>query len=82
MNSHPTPSDISKYPDLVRIVEEAEAAKTPRELTRDDKIVAILVPTAPTKANKWKKIHATFGSWSDLPTDEMIEKTIKVINNM
>jgi hypothetical protein len=40
--THPTPIDISNMPDLVRIAEEVEATKTPRELVRDNKPVALL----------------------------------------
>ncbi len=32
--THPTPIDITNMPDLVRIAEEVEATKTPRELRR------------------------------------------------
>ena len=31
-------------PDLLDLVEEVEATKTPRELRRDDKVVAVLSP--------------------------------------
>jgi hypothetical protein len=31
-------------PDLLDLVEEVEATKTPRELKRDDKVVAVLSP--------------------------------------
>ena len=59
-------------PDLARIVEEVAATKTPRELTRDNKIVAVLSPAISKNTEKWEKIRATFGSWSDLDTDELI----------
>ena len=44
MEAHPTPIDISTMPDLVQIVEEVAATKKPRELKRDNKIVAVLMP--------------------------------------
>jgi antitoxin (DNA-binding transcriptional repressor) of toxin-antitoxin stability system len=69
--SSPTPIDITNIPDLVRIAEEVEATKKPRELRRDNKPVALLTPIPENKA-KWKKIKATFGSWSDLDADELI----------
>jgi len=69
--THPTPIDISNLPDLVRIAEEVEATKTPRELVRDNKPVALLTPIYGSKA-KWEKIKATFGSWNDLDADELI----------
>ena len=49
MHKHQTPIDISSNPDLIRLVEEVEATKKPRTLTRDNKIVAVLVPV--TKAD-------------------------------
>ena len=61
-------------PDLARLVEEVEATKKPRELKRDDKVVAVLTPAPSDNKEKWKQIQATFGSWNDLPTDEIIEK--------
>src|SRR5438034_1563586 len=69
--THPTPIDITNMPDLVRIAEEVEATKTPRELVRDNKPVALLTPIYGSKA-KWEKIKATFGSWNDLDADELI----------
>jgi hypothetical protein len=38
------PVDISNMPELLDLVEEVEATKTPRELKRDDKVVAVLSP--------------------------------------
>src|ERR1043166_6015297 len=39
-----TPVDISTMPELLDLVEEVEATKTPRELKRDNKVVAVLSP--------------------------------------
>jgi hypothetical protein len=44
MSNNITPIDISNMPDLLDLVEEVEATKTPRELKRDDKVVAVLSP--------------------------------------
>jgi hypothetical protein len=44
MSSNITPIDISNMPELLDLVEEVEATKTPRELKRDDKVVAVLSP--------------------------------------
>ena len=71
MSRHVTPIDISNIPELLNLVEEVEATKTPRELRRDNKPVALLTPILKSKEN-WKKIKATFGSWSDLNADELI----------
>ena len=59
-------------PDLARIVEEVAATKKPRELKRENKIVAVLSPTISENKEKWETIRATFGSWSDLDADELI----------
>ena len=58
-------------PDLLDLVEEVEASKKPRELRRDNKPVALLTPIYENK-EKWKKIQAAFGSWSDLDADELV----------
>ena len=58
-------------PDLLDLVEEVEATKKPRALMRDNKPVALLTPIVKHK-EKWKKIKAAFGSWSDLDTEEII----------
>ena len=42
--TNPTPIDITNMPDLVRIAEEVEATKTPRELKRANKTIAVLMP--------------------------------------
>jgi hypothetical protein len=50
-NSIP-PIDISNMPDLLDLVEEIEATKTPRELKRDDKVVAVVSPVVQKKVNQ------------------------------
>ena len=53
MSSNLTPIDISNMPELLDLVEEVEATKTPRELKRDDKVVAVLSPVVQKqKANQ------------------------------
>src|SRR5207248_10839066 len=49
---HPTPIDITNMPDLVRIAEEVEATKTPRELKRENKTVAVIMPARKAPAKK------------------------------
>jgi hypothetical protein len=71
MSKNLTPIDISKMPDLLDLVEEVEATKKPRELRRNNKPVAVLTPIIET-GEKWQKIKAAFGSWSDLDADELI----------
>ena len=70
-NTH-TPIDISNMPDLARLVEEVAATQQPRELKRDNQIVAVISPATAKNTAKWKAIRATFGSWSDLDADELI----------
>jgi hypothetical protein len=79
MSKHLTPIDISKMPDLLDLVEEAEATKKPRELKRGNKVVAVLSPFV-----GWEKYTpspddlqsslAAIGSWSDIDADELIGK--------
>ena len=77
---HPTPIDITNMPDLVRIAEEVEATKTPRELKRENKTVAVIVPAkkAPLrkKREKTKADYEAFlsaaGGWKDIDTDKLI----------
>jgi len=71
MSSTLTSVDISNMPDLLDLVEEVEATKEPRALLRDNKPVALLTPIVENK-EKWEKIKATFGSWSDLDADKLI----------
>ena len=65
------PVDISNMPDLLDLVEEVKATNKPRALMRDNKPVALLTPIVKNK-EKWEKIKATFGSWSDLDPDKLI----------
>ena len=72
---HPTPIDISNMPELVRIAEEVEATKTPRELKRQNKTVAVIMPATPatpSKTHTWEQTQKTFGSWNDVDADAMI----------
>src|SRR6266480_472557 len=69
---HPTPIDISNIPELVRIAEVVEATKTPRELKRQNKTVAvIMLAESPmlSKKHTWEQIQKTFGSWNDVDAD-------------
>ena len=49
MSSNITPIDISHMPELLDLVEDVEATKTPRALKRDDKVVAVLSPVVQKK---------------------------------
>jgi len=78
MAAHPTPIDISTMPDLVQIVEEVAATKTPRELKRDNQIVAVLVPSDTKRKTSIQEALALAGAWKDLPSDEMEEKLDRI----
>ena len=84
MSGNLTPIDISNIPELLDLVEEVEATKKPRELKRDDKVVAVLSPVVqkekdvPRPTNSaWQKSLAAIGSWSDLDPDKLIADIYK-----
>ena len=66
-------------PELIRIAEEVETTKTPRELRRENKTVAVITPvTGARKAKKQKaKTKADYeafksaaGGWKDLDVEK------------
>jgi hypothetical protein len=57
MSRHLTPIDISKMPDLVRIVEDMKDAKEPRILKKGSALVAMLMPME-TAAQRHQTIDA------------------------
>src|SRR5438270_10192783 len=78
---HPTPIDITTMPDLARIVEEVEATKTPRELRRENKPVALITPVTGAKKAKQQKaktkkdyeaFKSSAGGWKDVDTDKLL----------
>src|SRR5213080_923512 len=78
---HPTPIDISNMPELVRIAEEVEATKTPRELKRDNKPIALITPITQSKPQRKKRgktkadyeaFKSAAGGWKDIDTDKLI----------
>ncbi len=74
MSTNPTPIDISKMPDLVDLVEEVKATKTPRELRRGNTPVAVITPILEHEA-EWDTIKTSLdaiGSWSDIDADKAI----------
>ncbi len=83
MATHTTPIDISTMPDLVQIVEEVAATKQPRELKRDNTIVAVLTPVE-TKRKHQKNQQAIeetlalAGAWKDIPSDDMEEQLHRI----
>src|SRR5712692_8400979 len=83
MAMHPSPIDISHMPALVQLAEEVAATKTPRELRRDNKIVAVLTPveTEGKQQQKQQAIEETLalaGSWSELDFDDMIQQLDRI----
>lgn len=82
MTTDPTPIDISNMPDLMRLVKEVEATKKPRKLVRNNKPVAVLMPTNTSLSPKKKRpktkadyeaFRAAFGSWSDVDTEALLK---------
>ena len=60
-------------------MEEVEETKKPRELKRDNKVVAVISPVLENEKNAshataaYKKSLAAIGSWSDLDADELVK---------
>jgi len=82
MTTDPTPIDISNMPDLMRLVKEVEATKKPRKLVRNNKPVAVLMPTNTSLSPKKKRpktkadyeaFRVAFGSWSDVDTEALLK---------
>ena len=83
--SHPIPIDISNIPELVRIAEEVEATKTPRELIRENKPVALITPMTGAKKIKKQKaktkadyeaFKSAAGGWKDFVDTEKLKRDI------
>jgi hypothetical protein len=77
--THPTPIDISKFPDLLRIAEEVQTTKTARILKRDSEPIALLTPVKTAakprkRREKTKADYAAFrsaaGSWRDMDVEK------------
>jgi hypothetical protein len=77
--THPISIDITNMPDLVKIAEEVEVTKTPRELKRENKTVAVIKPvTGGTKAKRpkgktkadYEAFKAAAGSWKDVDIEK------------
>ena len=83
--THPTPIDITNIPELVRIAEEVEATKTPRELVRENKPVALITPVTGAKKAKRRKgktkgdyeaFKSAAGGWKDLVDTEKLKRDV------
>ncbi len=77
-----TSIDITNMPELVKIAEEVQATKTPRELRRENKTVAMITPVPPTGKAKQRRgttkadyeaFKAAAGSWKDVDTDTLVK---------
>ena len=66
MSRHLTPIDISKFPDLIRIVEDMKDAKEPRILKKGSAPVAMLMPMK-TPVER----HNTIESFDFRPLEEV-----------
>jgi hypothetical protein len=75
------PIDISRVPELLRIVEEVRESGEPRVLRRDNEDLAVVSPLtpkarrpgrrAPTTAD-WEAFRSSAGGWSDVDTDKLV----------
>jgi hypothetical protein len=73
--------DVSKFPDLLRIVEEVGMTGEARVLRRGHEDLAVVMPIARlAKRARRDKSAADFaafksaaGSWSDVDTDKLVE---------
>lgn len=78
--THPTSIDISNMPELVRIAEVVEATKTPRELKRESKTVAMIIPATNARPKKkrektkadYEAFKAAAGSWKDIDAEQLV----------
>ena len=78
MTQHTIPIDISNNPELLRLAKEVAETKTPHELKRDNKIVAVIMPVKkPTSKKKHVKTKADYeafrsaaGSWKDVDVEK------------
>jgi hypothetical protein len=79
--------DISKTPDLLRLVEEVAESGKPRILRRADEDVAVLLPvkketSRPTPFRKKTKADyeaflASAGGWADVDIDTFLKENAK-----
>ena len=84
MASEPEYTDITDYPDLIRLVEEVEASEEPRLLRRGTRDVAMLVPlrTRPRPGSRKptpedvEAFLAAAGGWSDLVDTEQLKRDV------
>jgi hypothetical protein len=79
--THPTPIDISKFPDLLRIAEEVQMTTKARILKRDHEPIALLTPVETTatprkKRGKTKADYEAFrsaaGGWKEVDTETLL----------
>lgn len=78
MSSTLTPIDISSIPELVRLAEEVATTKKPRELKRDNTIVAVLMPSDAKRTTSIHDALALAGAWKALPSDDMEERLDRI----
>lgn len=82
--TQPTPIDITHMPELARIAEEVAATKIPRELKRENKTVAVIVPVKKSASKKkrektkadYEAFKSAAGGWKGLVDTEQLKKDI------
>jgi hypothetical protein len=65
-------------PDLVKLAEEVEATKTPRELKRENKTVAVIMPVKQPPPKKprgkttadYEAFKSAAGGWKDIDVEK------------
>lgn len=78
MSHIPIPFDISQNKDLLRLAEEVNKTRTPRELKKDNETLAVLVPAkteaaaSPVSSQTGiEEILALAGSWGERDWNEV-----------
>src|SRR2546421_10158264 len=83
MSTSPTPIDISHFPDLKRLAQEAKKTGKPYLLRENSHDVALLTPIDTEKKQKTnqqaiEETLALAGSWKDLDFDDMLEQLDRI----
>src|SRR5438270_7735710 len=79
MNVYPTPIDISNFPDLKRLANEARKTGRQYVLRENNHDLAFLTPVdterkQQTNQQAIEETLALAGAWKDLPSDHMEEE--------
>src|SRR5437763_5072277 len=83
MNVYPTPIDISHFPDLKRLANQARKTGRPYVLRENSHDIAFLTPVdterkQQTNQQAIEETLALAGSWKELDFDDMIEQLDRI----